>query len=367
MKKIYLHIGFHKTGSSSIQQSLLSLNHQDWKYITENPLTGNDSGPIQTAFNRTPWKLKHHRRHGLDELTSRDKARRQRIAYRRQIRQSTASNLLISAEDFCSLNDKEVQKVSKFFQGLDRQVIVVAYIRPVASFLQSAFQQRLKASSKLAINHAELRDGLKGILPKYTRIINRYRSAFGQENVRLFAFDPSSFPGKDTVIDFCLRLGIPVDYTTFVRTNDSLSMLAVKVLFILSRIQADISSDEVKKQHQSRSNLVKHLMCDFAGQPSFRISSALLREIIAPCEQEYQGLDSLIESYRDFSLVPSYANGNSDSESEAVSCFADLSTLTLSERASLIDACYQKAKPALDIQKWSDADLVKFYSTSLEP
>lgn len=366
MEKLYLHIGFHKTSSSSIQQSLLSLDNQDWKYITENRLTGNDSGPIQTAFKIAPWKLQHHRRLGLDKAASLEKARRQRVAYRRQILQSTASNILISAEDFCSLDNKEVQRVSRFFHDFNRQVVVVAYIRPVESFLQSAFQQRLKASSKLAIEFTHLRDCLESILPKYPKIVNNYTSTFGHDNVKLFAFDPSSFPGKDATIDFCLRLGIPVDYTKFTRSNESLSMLAVKVLFLLSRIRTDIRSAAAMKNHQKRSKLVRCLINDFYGQPPFRISSSLLQDIVAPHKQYYQRLDPLIEGYRDFSLVHSHAHGTADSETESVSCFAELSTLTHSERTVLVDACSQRIHPVTNMTKISDSELARIYSSSLE-
>ena len=359
MKTLYLHIGFHKTGSSSIQQSLLHLDQHDWKYISLNPKTGNDSGIIQSIFKKNPWNLRHHLRRGLTRAASMQMASNLRQQYRQQINESQASNLLISAESFCSLNHDEIKQAKKFFQGFGRRLVVVAYIRPVDAYLQSAFQQNLKASPNPVANYSDLPSSLKNTLPDYPRRIQDYISIFGRNNVRLFAFDPVSFPAKDSVVDFCLRLGIPAKYNSFVRVNESLSLLAMKILYFFSAVSYDEQLGQLKKTVK-RPTLVSHLIADFASQPSFKICPKILQEVISLHRQRYSELNILVESYRDFSLVPPMLpENNSLQESNLVKSFMDLEVFTDAERVSLIATCPNECQ--LGKSQKSDVDLVKSY------
>lgn len=359
MKTLYLHIGFHKTGSSSIQKSLLHLDDHDWKYISLNPKTGNDSGIIQSIFKKNPWNLRHHLRRGLGRAASMQMASSLRQQYRQQINKSQASNLLISAESLCSLNHEEIQQVKEFFQGFGRRLVVVAYIRPVDAYLQSAFQQKLKATPNPIADYSDLLNSLKRMLPDYPRIIKDYTSVFGRNNVRLFAFDPASFPSRDSVVDFCLRLGIPANYKYFVRANESLSLLAMKILYFFSANIYDEYLGELKKTVK-RPTLVSHLIADFASQPNFRICPKILEEVVLLHRQRYSELNLFLDCHRDFSLIPPLLpETDGSNKSSYVKSFTDLESLTDAERVTLIEACPNKSLLAECLN--SDVDLVKSY------
>lgn len=337
MKTLYLHVGFHKTGSSSIQQSMINLKCNDWQYITLNPATGNDSGVIQSAFKRKPWTLRHHRTKGYDRRASNELASRYRKAYRQLFNGSTSANLLLSAESLCSLAEEELKEVKRFFSNSVDRIVILAYLRPVDSYLVSAFQQNLKATSQLILKYPDLVKALIRIKPDYPASVQSLTSVFGCENVRLFAFDPASFPDKDIVVDFCLRLGIPADYSSFVRANDSLSLVAMKVLAILA-----LASKNFPLSHSfpniSRSKLISKLQRDFAGQPRFQIASTVLSQVFGDCSEYLKPLDARLESHRPFTLLPSFSVANISVESHDVKDFADLTTLTCVERKVLLSA-----------------------------
>ena len=104
----------------------------------------------------------------------------------------------------------------------------VGYVRDPASYARSVFQQIVKTAlpsfSEIAGDH-----------PKewsYAQIVDRLDARFGRENVQAFAFDRANFPQGDVVLHFMQVLGLDPAGIPVQRVNESLSMLAVKLLYL---------------------------------------------------------------------------------------------------------------------------------------
>jgi hypothetical protein len=76
----------------------------------------------------------------------------------------------------------------------------VAYVRDLAGYITSNFQERVKNGYA----NFDLIDSA----PPYRRWFEKFDAVFGSENVRLWKFDPASFPRGCVVQDFCARLGL---------------------------------------------------------------------------------------------------------------------------------------------------------------
>jgi hypothetical protein len=274
---LVFHIGCHKTGSSSIQASLVGLSNQDWSFISSRS-TGNESGGMVTAFAQAPWKERGHVLRGHSRSQVLEKSKQHRRWLTQQIKNSPSRQKLISAESICSFSLDELTHVRDFTHALGHLPKVIAYLRPLCAWMESSFQQRLKARTFDTLRCSSLLDALK--LPGYVDMLHRLHHVFGPEHVRLLAFEPSRFPGNDVVLDFCLRLGIHADSVCFRRVNERMSLLSAKILCLASDPSAEstLLPDFWRNGSAAygRSRTLKIILSDFDDQPKLKIKKSIL-------------------------------------------------------------------------------------------
>ncbi len=73
--------------------------------------------------------------------------------------------------------------------------------------------------------------GFDSSYPSYIDKLKKFDNVFGAENVILRKFDPALYPNRDVVLDFCQLLGITIQGYQPIKTNESLSLEAVALLF----------------------------------------------------------------------------------------------------------------------------------------
>jgi hypothetical protein len=67
-------------------------------------------------------------------------------------------------------------------------------------------------------------------------LFEKFDDVLGRENVRLWKFDPPSFPNGCVVQDFCTRLGIALPRERVIRVNASISREAVQLLYTYRKL-----------------------------------------------------------------------------------------------------------------------------------
>jgi hypothetical protein len=335
--RLIFHIGCPKTGSSSIQASLVGLHNEDWYYIST-VRTGNESGPIYTAFKDKPWKNRRHILANHDRTQVEYLAIQTREHYAQLISSSRAYSQLISAEDISGFTETELLHLRDFAYSLNRQPLVVAYLRPVASWLESAFQQRLKSRTYTCLQADSLASAIELQLPSYQSLVSCLHTVFEQNNVSLYAFDPKTFPSHDVVVDFCLRLGVRANYKTFRRVNERVSLLSMKVITLASlQPLSDGGLPDVYRDGplaQNRGSVVQAIVSEYSSEPKFKISPDLLNQITQGYQADYASLSQYIKSHAPFSLL-SLKDHTVDCP-QPVSSFDDLCRFTSAERDRLL-------------------------------
>jgi hypothetical protein len=221
-----IHFGMHKTGSSSIQDSLSS--HPDVEGFHYARLSkagkGNASGPIQMAFLSNPGKHFKIKQLGLGNEELERKRNEALSALHRELAYASSKTVIISGEGVCNFAEAELAAFCNVIFQYTRNVKAVGYIRAPRSYMPSAFQQ------KLGMGKLEGLD-MPGLFPRYQRRFEKFIKVLGRENVEFWLFDPKTFPGNCVVQDFCKRLLIPFPAHHIVRRNESLSLPAVQLLF----------------------------------------------------------------------------------------------------------------------------------------
>lgn len=300
MKRCILHIGMHKTGSSSIQQSLKNFASKDFRYarLLKTP---NHSGAIIQAFSesiRNQWRGSDHPIYGQKDIAQRVKARLEK-----QLKRAKADTLIVSGEGIPSLTLKEIDALKQFIGKYVSQTIVVCYIRLPESYMNSAAQQRIKAGLDAF--------DFSAFYPSYRDRLEKFDQLFGQENVKLWTFNSKLLKNGCVVSDFCARFGIDIPSEDIVRVNESLSLNALSLLYSYHK-HARNSADLINEDSKSYALLVQSLV-DLKGG-KFRLSPELIAPII---KKNYSDIDWMEQRLGESLKVPiapieSYVSSESD-------------------------------------------------------
>ena len=192
MKKLIIHPGFHKTGTTALQQALSEVR---------NDLLGSNFDYPHTAGNA------HHRAAwSIIEKTWGWKKRGGRMTAPiewKKLEKSLASNKntgIISSEFFSEADQTQLANLAKRLDGVEVQVIFTW--RPLPFMLASSYQQYLKYGVKKS--YAEWLDSIFEVpgeakfTPSFWKrnlhgdVVARWADTFGAENVSLIAVDESN-------------------------------------------------------------------------------------------------------------------------------------------------------------------------------
>lgn len=245
MKRCVLHIGMHKTGSSSIQASLQNFSSRDFRYA-HLLRTPNHSGAICLAFSKRPQIY-------TDEKSSRSQTklgRRIRAKLTNQLERSNSSTLIISGEGISKLRLEELETLYTFISKYVSEVEVVCYVRSTKSYIESALQQRIK-SGLSSFDPATF-------YPHYRSRFEKFDLVFGREKVRFWEFKPQTLKGGCVVTDFCARLGVDLAPEKIIRKNDSLSAEALSLLYTYQKYRSE-SSEPININTKSYDALLQSL------------------------------------------------------------------------------------------------------------
>lgn len=226
MKVCWIHIGMHKTGSTSIQESLAKAGRgEGWSYVKLDSLP-NLNRALFAMFDSNPNRHPVFVKQGLSPEAIAERRDRLRGKLRRLVQKFKGGNLILSTEMASLMDQAGVQEMRDFLAPWFDEIRVIGYVRPPQAFKNSLFQEQVKHGKGTLANMT---------LPKYRMRFEKYDKVFGRENVILREFKPSAFPNKCIVSDFCGVVGIapPAEVT---RVNESLSREACGLLYAYRKL-----------------------------------------------------------------------------------------------------------------------------------
>lgn len=245
MAELILHIGSHKTGTSSIQYVLRgsrnALERQGVAYLLPDDRTArNASSLVKVSGEREAFSARF----------ADDKADR--------LLQPRAPRNIVSAEGFFWFSDpEEVGRFAALARARFERITVLAYLRR---------QGRLAVSHRNQVRNAAPAMRFYGLradpLPEYRSYLHRYfdyaaklvdlwGGAFGRDNVVPVPFERTVLTDGDVVADFAARTGVALAYDAPVIRNASSSGLA--------RMFVDLKLAELGLPPDSRRRIVRRL------------------------------------------------------------------------------------------------------------
>lgn len=197
MKQIILHIGTHKTGTSSLQYFLSTYEAALKEAGVLYPLGGrHELSPGRSA-------LAHHALAHSVRGKVPSGGRRYWDALLEELARSREGTAVVSSEEFEGCEPEHVRQARAHLGAY--RVKVVVYLRNRLDFLVSAYKQRVKAGRYCGTFGDFIREDAR---PGYGELLKRWADVFGAENVLARVYDKvRKSPGVEE--EFLNILGIP--------------------------------------------------------------------------------------------------------------------------------------------------------------
>lgn len=194
MKTIYLHIGPHKTATSSIQSGLKQARNLLFDNGINFPLLPgpdlvpdhNHSALFYSLFCDHPENYHMNRRAGIATSHS---AQRLNQEYRRtliaELTRTDTETLLFSGEDIVLLSNGELARLKSFFSsqaGDDCAIEVICYVRSPIDWYSSLVQQWVRGG-------ACLEDAVETPCPSLKALLQNFVDHFGPDNITIRKYE----------------------------------------------------------------------------------------------------------------------------------------------------------------------------------
>ena len=281
MKRCWIHMGMHKTGTTSVQVNLASAGDtENWKILKVGGKP-NMGLALYAMFATEPHKFHLFAKKGLGAEEVAAKGARYREKLRQEILSCTADNIIISGEAACIIDREGIFAMRDFIKPLCDEVRIIGYVRPPLSFRISIFQQHLKYSP-CPLDFTRIK-------VSYRKKFEKFDDAFGRENVSLRKFEPAMFPHGCIVADFCGQIGIePPERNAIQRVNEGLSREACGILYAFRKYGPGIPKG---KDYIRENNRIVAALLAVRGT-KFKVSNAILTDGMADLAKDLAWIEN---------------------------------------------------------------------------
>ena len=246
-----LHIGGHKTGTTSIQSFLNGYRDDSFFYAEFLKTRGNHSYPLWLLFSsrlRIPF---HGHSPLFKKLANQALHAVYRVQFARNLRRAGRRQLILSGEGMTNLDRAELTRLRNRLRKRFSDIRVIGYVRPAAGLIPSLCQQALKFRGD-----ADDIDGVLAGRPNYSYRAEfaDFYEVFGEASVDISVFDRNLLREGCVVGDFCGKLGIPVADKRFSVENETLPFELIQLLYIFhsrrsSGGRSGLSAGDFKRLH----------------------------------------------------------------------------------------------------------------------
>lgn len=266
MKKLIIHVGLHKTATSSIQ-STLAHNRQllEAQGITypifnlQDKLIDNHSIPFYSLFCEEPEKYHINIRFNVD-------IQEQHKAYRAKIDEMLRNKrcVFISGEDISLLSLDALLTLTKLFQENGFEIEAHCVVRPPYSLLCSLIQQNIKGGLPSL-------DSLHPVIISET--IGKLRKAF--KNIKFHSFTALCAEKSAPVLTFLGKLDIDTTNFEVINTNEGLGNLTTRLLNHVNKKVPSIQNGLLNPKRENIHHFDSTYNCD--SEKFFLTNSELTR------------------------------------------------------------------------------------------
>ena len=193
MTRVILHIGQHKTGTSSLQQSFFVAQRQGRLENTiycRSPIANQSKFITSLYGSRESQEYYDRVKNGYRVILRHRNSKRYKRILDASLQEAIdrKKDFLMIAEDFCVLAPKELMRIQEYFvsKGIT-DLKILGYIRPVEAFAHSFAQEKIKDGCTIE-NVIE-----QPPTPNYRDIFEKFFTIFGDSNTCISPFNSDIF------------------------------------------------------------------------------------------------------------------------------------------------------------------------------
>lgn len=201
MKKVFIHIGQHKTGSTAIQDFLFqnetTLFHNDISYCPGTRLCLEGKPHVRHMM----LSLKPHENFELIKNLA------------NEIDTTPLNTFIISGEGFCRAAERlyMLKGLVDIKKALSKhEVKIIVYLRPQEELLQSLYNWRIKGGyeTRCFSQYLEEYPKKRAVYFQYDKLLAPFAEIFGTENIIVRIYDRKKFEGGSIFTDFFTAMKI---------------------------------------------------------------------------------------------------------------------------------------------------------------
>jgi len=236
-KNIYIHIGWHRTGTTSLQLFLAKNKVLlEGEYKIYYPAIG----MLEFAHHPIAWSLKgiNNSLWGVIE----GQAGNTEEYIRRIIEgmdNSQCNSAIISSEEFCVLDLHEISLLYSAIKNNGLNAIIVVYVRRPDEYVESAYNMKVKWwGDRFTGDFNEFLFQVESSLNKLVDRLGQWADMFGKDNIVVREYSRNTMKEGDTRVDFCSILGIDWRRFEFDEIwNESLGPRSIEFMRIINNLE----------------------------------------------------------------------------------------------------------------------------------
>ena len=237
IKKIYIHIGLHKTGTSSIQATLAKnkflLKNNSIYYPTQFGI--NHSEFLVPMFMDNPSEYYLEKTKKISNEIIEKEYEHKRELLKSELLKTDAEVLVFSGEDISGMLALELKKLNVFLKDIfpSAEIKIVSCFREPADYVSSALQQSIKTGF-CSVRPYEYKN------IHYQMLIEKFNSIFDISNVIIYDFEIAKKHSRGLVGYFLENIlqvkDINNSNINILRDNDSVSDITVNICGFINRV-----------------------------------------------------------------------------------------------------------------------------------
>ena len=248
LRTLYLHIGTHKTGSSSLQKFLFE--NVEW-LLTKGyyyPVEGRYFLPMERSQSLLAHSLRGERPNYIRAEV--EYSKRQCVAELiADIESSSAPAVIISSEHFCPCDRVTLIELQQILEPLFDQIKIVVYLRRQDQRLESGYNQRVKTGACVdsfnKIATRILHDNKPHMIDYYS-MLESYADIFGKPNIIVRPFEKEQLAGGSVIDDFLAILDVQSD-SSVVRSTELNRSISTEMLVLIRTLVTGLPEPQRKK------------------------------------------------------------------------------------------------------------------------
>jgi hypothetical protein len=302
---VVLHVGLHKTGTSSIQKTLFErVNNkllEEKDYVYPKSWHQNHSVPIYSAFCDNPenYHVNIKRRYSISKI--KDINKQNLVKLETEIAKREKSKLIVSGEDISHLSYGNLNDLKDYIMSISTNNVtikVIIYVRNPISWSISTVQEQIKGGKTYQDSLIHIRNNLKNY---FRNKIDKFVQVFGKEYIDVYSFEEAVVHEYGPVGHFLSMLGFnnsEISRFDIIRANESISLLAGDMLSFINEKAPMIKDGKI---HEKR---IYGDIVPFLGikGPKFDVPYDFKEKLFKECQDDIKRLK---DKYGiDYSSIP---------------------------------------------------------------